>query len=117
MKLDKTQGALLAVTVALAAAGFAAPYWLTFLLMLALAKGLVVQGVVIQMRSGLVSFGQGLFFCIGGYGVGIASNLMGISDAFVQLGLAVVVSLAVRHRRQGRLMTRRCLQQTPCRQG
>lgn len=95
MKLDKTQGALLAVTVALAAAGFAAPYWLTFLLMLALAKGLVVQGVVIQMRTGLVSFGQGLFFCIGGYGVGVASNLMGCTDAFVQLGLAVVVSLAV----------------------
>lgn len=95
MRLDKTQWVLLAVTAALAAAGFVAPYWLTFLLTLALAKALVVQGVVIQMRTGLVSFGQGLFFCIGGYGVGIASNLMGITDAFVQLGLAVVVSLAV----------------------
>ncbi len=95
MRLDKTQWALLAVTAALAAAGFVAPYWLTFLLTLALAKGLVVQGVVIQMRTGLVSFGQGLFFCIGGYGVGIASNLMGVTDAFVQLALAVVVSLAV----------------------
>ncbi len=95
MRFDKTQGALLAVTLALVAAGFVAPYWLTFLLMLALAKGLVVQGVVIQMRTGLVSFGQGLFFCIGGYGVGVASNLMGITDAFVQLGLAVAASLAV----------------------
>lgn len=95
MRIDKTQGVLLAVTVALAAAGFVAPYWLTFLLMLALAKGLVVQGVVMQMRSGLVSFGQGLFFCIGGYGVGVASHLLGITDAFVQLGLATVASLAV----------------------
>lgn len=95
MRLDKTQAALLAVTVALALAGFVAPYWLTFLLMLALAKGLVVQGVVMQMRSGLVSFGQGLFFCIGGYGVGVASNLMGVTDAFAQIGLAVVVALAV----------------------
>jgi ABC-type branched-subunit amino acid transport system permease subunit len=94
MRFDKTQGALLAVTLALVAAGFVAPYWLTFLLTLALAKGLVVQGVVIQMRTGLVSFGQGLFFCIGGYGVGIASNMLGITDAFVQLALAVTISVA-----------------------
>jgi ABC-type branched-subunit amino acid transport system permease subunit len=95
MKLDKTQTLLLTATVALAAAGFVVPYWLSFLLMLALAKALVVQGVVIQMRSGLVSFGQGLFFCIGGYAVGIASNLWGITDAFAQLALAMVASLAV----------------------
>lgn len=95
MRFDKTHGGLLAITIALVAAGFVAPYWLTFLLMLALAKGLVVQGVVIQMRTGLVSFGQGLFFCIGGYAVGIASNRLGITDAFVQLALAATVSLAV----------------------
>lgn len=95
MASDKTQAALLAATVVLAAAGLAAPYWLCFLVMLALAKALVVQGVVMQMRVGLVSFGQGLFFGIGGYAVGIASNFWHVGDAFVLMALAVVSALAV----------------------
>ncbi|MBI1206512.1 MAG: branched-chain amino acid ABC transporter permease [Azospirillum sp.] len=93
--IDKTQVALLIATAAFAAAGVIAPYWLCFLTMLALAKALVVQGVVIQMRLGLVSFGQGLFFGIGGYAVGIASNFWGISDAFVLLALALAAAVAV----------------------
>lgn len=105
MRLDKTQGTLLAATAALAAAGFAAPPWLTFLLTLALAKALAVQGVAIQMRSGLVSFGQGLFFCIGGYGVGIVGNTWGLSDAFAQLALSALAALAVAAA-LGLLMTR-----------
>jgi branched-chain amino acid transport system permease protein len=39
-----------------------APQWLVFLLALSLAKGLVVLGLVLLMRTGLVSFGQGLYF-------------------------------------------------------
>lgn len=95
MRLDKTQSLLLVVTVALAAAGFAIPDWLSFLLMLALAKALVVQGVVIQMRAGLVSFGQGLFYCLGGYAIGVASHFFHLNDALLQLGLAVAVAVVV----------------------
>ena len=53
MRLDKTEWILLAVAVALMLGGFVAPQWLVFLLTIALAKGLVVQGVVMQMRAGL----------------------------------------------------------------
>lgn len=85
-------------TLVLAAAVFVAgawllPAWLVFLLTLALAKALVVLGVVIQMRSGLVSFGQALYFCIGGYGVGLAAQHLGIGDAFALLALGTVAAI------------------------
>ena len=75
MRLDKTELILLCVAVALAAGGWIAPQWLVFLLTMALAKAMVVQGVVMQMRAGLVTFGQGLFFCVGGYAVGMSGHL------------------------------------------
>jgi branched-chain amino acid transport system permease protein len=49
------------------------------------------------MRAGLVSFGQALFYCIGGYGVGLASQYLGVGDAFALLALgtlsAVILAL------------------------
>jgi len=77
----------------IAALGWAGPDWLSFLLTLAFAKGLVVLGVVLQMRAGLVSFGQALYYCIGGYAAGLAAKHLGIQDAFVLLALGVVASL------------------------
>jgi branched-chain amino acid transport system permease protein len=92
-----TELALLLAAALLAAGAWLMPAWLAFLLTLALAKALVVLGVVIQMRAGLVSFGQALFFCIGGYGVGLSAQQLGISDAFavLALGTAAAVLLAL----------------------
>jgi ABC-type branched-subunit amino acid transport system permease subunit len=93
-----TEPALLLAAALFAAGAWLMPAWLAFLLTLALAKGLVVLGVVIQMRAGLVSFGQALFYCIGGYGVGLAARQLGISDAFALLalgtGAGVLLALA-----------------------
>ena len=50
------------------------PKWLAFMLPIALANGLVVLAVMIQMRAGLVSFGQGLYFCLGGYAAAMAGT-------------------------------------------
>ena len=80
---------------ALLAATPVLPEWLTFLLAMALARGLVVQGVVLQMRAGLVSFGQGLYYCIGAYAVGMGASLLGIGDGFALLGLGLVVAVLV----------------------
>lgn len=85
-----TESALLLAALGLAAGAWLLPAWLSFLLTLALAKGLVVLGVVIQMRAGLVSFGQALFYGVGGYGVGLLSQALGIVDAFALLGLATL---------------------------
>jgi ABC-type branched-subunit amino acid transport system permease subunit len=53
--------------------------------------------VMLQMRAGLVSFGQGLFYCLGAYVAGMAGYFWGITDAFLLLltGTAVCVMLSV----------------------
>ena len=77
---------------ALLAAGALLPDWLRFYLQTALASGLAALGVMALMRAGLVSFGHGLFFCLGGYAAGMAGYFWGVSDAFVLLGLGLAAS-------------------------
>jgi branched-chain amino acid transport system permease protein len=69
------------------------PNWLSFITTVALAKGLVVLGLVLLMRTGLVSFGQGLYYCLGGYVVGIAGSYWGITDVALMLAIAVLAAL------------------------
>jgi branched-chain amino acid transport system permease protein len=80
---------LLAVSIAL-------PGWLNFLLTLSAAKAIVALGLVIAMRSGLVSFGQGLFFAAGAYTAGLIAKNFGVSDFILQslLGMGVGLVLA-----------------------
>ena len=73
-------GLALAVLIA---ASFILPDWALFLVTIALAKGLVALGVVGLMRGGLVSFGQGLYFCIGAYVAALMANGTGITDLFL----------------------------------
>jgi branched-chain amino acid transport system permease protein len=58
---------LVGAAVGLLALGLLMPDWLRFLVQISLANSLAVLGVMLQMRAGLVSFGQGLYYCIGGY--------------------------------------------------
>ena len=77
--------------------GFVATDWLRFLVQMSLATFLVVLGVMLQMRAGLVSFGQGLFYCLGAYVAGLAGYFWGITDVFLLLlaGTAACVLLSV----------------------
>ena len=77
--------------------GFVAADWLRFLVQMSLATFLVVLGVMLQMRAGLVTFGQGLFYCLGAYVAGMAGYFWGITDVFLLLlaGTAVCVLLSV----------------------
>lgn len=84
-----------AALAVLAAAGFLLPQWAVFLLNLALSKGLVVLGLLVLWRTGLISFGQALYFCIGGYVVGMAGLYLDLHDAFVLLAFGTALSLAV----------------------
>ena len=93
MRLDRTELCLIAAAVVLAAGGLIAPGWLVFLLTMAFAKALVVQGVVMQMRAGLVSFGQGLFYCVGGYAVGMGGQFFGLTDLAVLLSAGVLAAM------------------------
>lgn len=67
----------------LAAVAPALPPWIVSLATIAFAHGLVVLGLIIMWRAGLVSFGQALYYAIGAYGVALVSRQTGITDALV----------------------------------
>ena len=69
--------------------------WIVFLIALALAKGMVVLGVVLLLRGGLISFGQALYFAIGAYTVGFLSNRFVIGESLIALPLATALSAVV----------------------
>src|SRR6516165_12700477 len=68
--------------LAAAIAGFVLPDWMISLATIALANGLVVLGLIVMWRAGLVSFGQALYYCIGAYSVALIARWSGLTDAF-----------------------------------
>jgi ABC-type branched-subunit amino acid transport system permease subunit len=74
-------GALTFVAVA-ALAPFLPP-WLVSLATIAFANALVVLGLVILWRTGLVPFGQALFYAIGAYAVALLGRYTPVRDVFV----------------------------------
>jgi branched-chain amino acid transport system permease protein len=94
MKPDKTVAGTGVAGLFLLAAAAWAPQWLVFLLALALAKGLVVLGLLLLMRTGLVSFGQGLYFGLGAYSAALLAHRGGLADAALMI-VAGTASAAV----------------------
>ncbi|HEV3010032.1 MAG TPA: branched-chain amino acid ABC transporter permease [Burkholderiales bacterium] len=72
-----------------------APQWLIFLLALTLAKGLVVLGLLLLMRTGLVSFGQGLYFGLGAYAAALLAHRGGLADAALMIVAGTACAAAV----------------------
>lgn len=75
--------ALYVFAPALLILGLFMPGWAVFLVTISLAKGLVVLGLMVLWRTGLVSFGQGLFYGAGAYTVGILPQYVAVSDAIL----------------------------------
>src|SRR5712691_6105867 len=72
------------------------PSWLLFLLTVAFAKGLVVLGVVLLLRSDLVSFGHGVYYAGGAYAIGVAlRNGFAVHEAVVLVALGLAATTAV----------------------
>jgi branched-chain amino acid transport system permease protein len=85
----------LVLIVVLVGAGALLPKWLTFLLTMAASHGLVSLGIVVLMRCGVVSFGQGMVFALGGYTAALLFNRLGMTDALgMALAGGVVAALA-----------------------
>lgn len=84
---------LLVAAVILIPLGLVLPTWLVFLVTIGLAKGLVVVGLVVMMRAGLVSFGQGLYYGLGAYTAGLAANFLGVNDAVLLLIFGALVGI------------------------
>jgi len=96
MKGDRTLLILGIVLLALVLAGPLLPQWAMFLATIAIAKGLVALGLLLQLRAGLVSFGQALYYCVGAYTAGSLGRFFGISDMLLQMisGAAVAAFIA-----------------------
>ncbi len=89
-----TLGLLAALAVAVAAAPLL-PRWALFLVAVALGRGLVALGLLLLIRTGLVSFGQGLFFAVGAYAAGTAGSRLHVGDAVALVLLGAVAAAAV----------------------
>src|SRR4249919_922476 len=68
------------------------PEWLTSLATIALANALVVLGLVILWRAGLVPFGQALFYAIGAYTVALLGRYTSWHDALLVVAAGAVVA-------------------------
>lgn len=66
------------------------PDWAIFLGIISLAKGLVVLGLMLLWRTGLVSFGQGLFYGAGAYTVGVLPQYVAITDALLLVAISAI---------------------------
>lgn len=64
--------------------------WLTFVLTIALAKGLAVLGILLLLRAGQVSFGHALFVALAAYAVAFAAPL--VPEALLLLPLAALAT-------------------------
>lgn len=90
MRLDRTLAATLFLGAVLLIAAPMLPKWAVSLLNVSLAYGIVVLGMMLLMRMGLVSFGHGLYYCLGAYAAGLLDQKYQVSDM-----LAMVVAGAV----------------------
>jgi ABC-type branched-subunit amino acid transport system permease subunit len=75
-----------------AMAGLWLPNWLVALAAIAFSNALVVLGLMVLWRAGLVPFGQALFYCLGAYTVALMMRWTTITDAFVLVLAAGIVA-------------------------
>jgi ABC-type branched-subunit amino acid transport system permease subunit len=81
---------MLGLVIAVALFGRVLPTWTLSLATVAASNALIALGIVVLARTGNVSFGQGLFFAAGGYGVALIANAWGITDAVAQVIIGAV---------------------------
>ena len=65
--------------------GFFVPKWALYLMTVSLNYGIIVLGMLLLARTGLVSFGHGLYYCLGAYAAGTLKPLFGINEISIML--------------------------------
>ncbi|MBI5606970.1 MAG: branched-chain amino acid ABC transporter permease [Deltaproteobacteria bacterium] len=95
-RMDYTFRILTGALAALLVIGPFLPQWMLFQVTVSFGKGLVVLGLLLLLRTGLVSFGQGLYYCLGAYTAGSLGLSLGLTDAVLSLlcGAAVAGFIA-----------------------
>jgi branched-chain amino acid transport system permease protein len=95
MKRDPTLPVLTALAIILMAIGPLLPRWAMFLINVSLCYGIVVLGMMLLMRTGVVSFGHGLYYCLGAYAAGSLDQVYRISDMALMLAAAILATAVV----------------------
>lgn len=80
------------ILVALIALGGFLPEWATFHITRSLGLGLVVLGLMLMLRAGLVSFGQALYYCLGAYTAGTLMHFYKINEALLLVPAGMVTA-------------------------
>jgi ABC-type branched-subunit amino acid transport system permease subunit len=87
------------VLIAVLIVGLLLPQWALFIVTVAIARGLVALGLMLLLRTGLVSFGQALYYCLGAYTAGALGRFLGVSDIVVEMlaggAMAALVAIAL----------------------
>jgi len=93
VKHDLIPAILAAIFATVVGLAFVLPQWVMFLLTIAMAKAFVVLGLVILQRTGLVSFGQALYYCLGAYCAGALSKFYAVSDVVLLMAAGGAAAL------------------------
>lgn len=93
--VDPTILAILAGALALSFTQGMMPGWVVYMVQLAIAAALPALGCMILLRSGLLTFGQGLFSFLGAYGLALTQEHLGLTDAFAGILLGALASALV----------------------
>lgn len=91
-KSVRDDAVILIAGLLVAGSGFLLPDWIRFSIQMSLGIGLATLGVVLLMRCGLLSLGQGLFYCIGGYAIAFTQKYAGTTDIFAALVFALLAA-------------------------
>ncbi len=81
--------------IAAAALAPALPAWLISLATVAFSNALVVLGLIILWRAGLVPFGQALFYAVGAYAVALIGRYTPVRDAFALIAAGALLACLV----------------------
>ena len=91
-QVDLSLCVFLAALAAIVAFGLWLPTWAQYLATIVLGTGLVVLGLTLLMKTGMVSFGQSLYFCLGAYAAGILNAKYAITDMLLAIGAGALVA-------------------------
>jgi len=95
MKFDRTVTALTMIMAAVLILTALLPNWVRDLATVSLCYGVVVLGMLLLVRTGLVSFGHGLYYCLGAYAAGALEPLFGITEMAIMIASSIVLTTAV----------------------
>lgn len=95
MKFDRTVAALTLIMAAVLILTALLPNWVRDLATVSLCYGVVVLGMLLLVRTGLVSFGHGLYYCLGAYAAGALEPLFGITEMAIMIASSIVLTTVV----------------------